>query len=69
MSLKNLEAAAGPESRIKNLESRIENLECLLHLLELLDGQVDREVEHIQGKPVKQLECIVESWKLHGNIW
>ena len=37
------------------------HLEGLLHLLELLDSQVHREVKHIEGQSVKQLERIVET--------
>ena len=37
------------------------HLESLLHLLELLDSQVHREVKHIEGESVKQLERIVEA--------
>ena len=37
------------------------HLESLLHLLELLDSQVHREVKHIEGESVEQLERIVET--------
>jgi hypothetical protein len=37
------------------------NLECVVQILELLDGQVDGQVENIEGEPLQQPECVVKS--------
>ena len=36
-------------------------LESILEVLELFDGQVDREVEHVKGQSLQQTECVVKS--------
>ena len=39
-------------------------LKGLLHLLELLDGQVDRQVKDVEGQTVQQLEGVIEAWTM-----